>query len=91
MLCSTSSSSSIFESPIPLSISTKPACSTPLTAIDAMGILSPVGGSMRPGCLSLILPPTTLNGPNPSTVAVNGFLKFSGSRHESEHVPPQPY
>ena len=32
-----------------------------------------------------------LNGPATSTVAVNGPATFLGSRHESEHVPPQPY
>ena len=32
-----------------------------------------------------------LNGPATSTVAVNGPATFLGSRHESEHEPPQPY
>ena len=32
-----------------------------------------------------------LNGPATSTVAVNDPGTFLGSRHESEHEPPQPY
>ena len=34
---------------------------------------------------------STLNGPATSIVAVNGPAAFSGSRHESEQVPPHPY
>ena len=34
---------------------------------------------------------STLNGPPMSTVATNGPFTFLGSRHESRHVPPQPY
>ena len=33
---------------------------------------------------------STLNGPATSIVAVNGPATFSGSRHESEQVPPHP-
>jgi hypothetical protein len=32
-----------------------------------------------------------LNGPSIWSVAVNGPFTSSGSRHESEQVPPQPY
>ncbi len=34
---------------------------------------------------------SNLNGPATSTVTVNGPVTFFGSRHESEHVLPQPY
>ena len=34
---------------------------------------------------------SNLNGPGTSTLTVKGPLTFLGSRHESEHVPPQPY
>jgi len=34
---------------------------------------------------------STLNGSATSIVAVNGPATFSGSRHESEQVPPHPY
>ena len=32
-----------------------------------------------------------LNGPSTLTIALKGPPTLLGSRHESEHVPPQPY